>query len=286
MVRTTAAVLAVLAAVAAVAASGAKAATFPCDRLLGFDPAAFSHPTRIDNTFLPLTPGTRFVLDGQANSNGAPLPHRVTFTVTDLTKVVDGVRAVVVWDVDLTEGQVVESELAFFAQDDAGNVWNVGEYPEEYDQGAFFGASSTWIGGINQAEPGLHMVAHPAVSSSFYLQGYAPDIEFLDCARVSKLNQTTTVPVGTFRGVLVTEEKSPLDPDSGLQVKSHAPGVGIVKIGAVNDPQGETLVLTDRAQLDAPAMDAAREAALALDDHGYDVSNVYRQTPRAESPFP
>ncbi len=57
------------------------------------------------------------------------------FTVTDLTKVVNGVRAVVVWDRDYASGELQETELAFFAQDNDGNVWHLGEYPEEYETG-------------------------------------------------------------------------------------------------------------------------------------------------------
>ena len=42
----------------------------------------------------------------------------------------------VVWERDYTEGEEVEAELAFFAQDNYGNVWHMGEYPEEYENGS------------------------------------------------------------------------------------------------------------------------------------------------------
>jgi hypothetical protein len=58
-------------------------------------------------------------------------------TVTDLSKVIDGVRTLVILETDYTAGQLSEPELAFFAQDNAGNVWLVGEYPEEYENGKF-----------------------------------------------------------------------------------------------------------------------------------------------------
>ncbi|MGZ6707834.1 MAG: hypothetical protein ACXVFN_12960 [Solirubrobacteraceae bacterium] len=276
-----------LVTVAAAAAGGGPAsAATTCPPFTTFDPANFHNPTRIDNTFLPMTPGTQTTLDGRSNVNGAPLPHRVTFTVTDLTKVVDGVQSVVVWDVDSDTGQVVESELAFFAQDDSGTVWNLGEYPEEYTNGTFSGAPSTWIGGLSGAEPGVHMPGQPKVTSTFYLQGSSPDISFLDCARVAKTGQTETVPFGSFQNVLETYEKSPLDPTSGIQTKFHAPGLGIVKVGAINDPEGETLVLTNLAHLDAQGLADARQSALALDSHGYQVSPIYAQTAHAEGPPP
>ena len=56
------------------------------------------------------------------------------FTVTDLTKEINGVRTVVLWDRDINAGKLLEGELAMWAQDDDGNVWLLGEYPEEYDE--------------------------------------------------------------------------------------------------------------------------------------------------------
>jgi hypothetical protein len=94
----------------------------PCPRLVDYDPTQFTQSTTIDNRFLPLVPGTQMVLEGRASRTGEPLPHRVTFTVTDLVKVIDGVRTRVMWDVDEQDGEVAEAELAFFAQDDDGST--------------------------------------------------------------------------------------------------------------------------------------------------------------------
>ncbi len=113
------------------------------------------------------------------------LPHRVIFTVTGVTKVIAGIKTVVVWDRDISDGKLAEEELAFWAQDDAGNVWNVGEYPEEH-YGAKVAAPSTWLAGVNNATAGIHMWATRALGSRWYLQGWVPSIEFLDCARVKQ----------------------------------------------------------------------------------------------------
>ncbi len=56
-------------------------------------------------------------------------PTRLVTTVTDLTKVINGVRAVVILEKDINEGVLQEAELRFEAQDNAGNIWNLGEYP-------------------------------------------------------------------------------------------------------------------------------------------------------------
>jgi hypothetical protein len=276
-----------------VCASPSAAQTSPplptgCDRLVQFDPAEFGSSTVIDNKFLPLTPGTQLVLEGRANRTGELLPHTVTFTVTDLIKVIDGVPTRVMWDVDENEGELVEAELAFFAQDDEGNVWNLGEYPEEYEDGFFLGAPNTWIAGLADAEAGIHMLDYRDVGLT-YLQGFAPEIDFLDCAEVVDEDvQECGIPAapgGCFENGVVTHERSPLDLGGGIQTKFHAPDVGIAKVGAVDDPEGETLVLRERVQLDQQSMAAVRQEALKLDQRGYRVSAVYCQSePIAPNP--
>jgi hypothetical protein len=256
----------------------------PCPRLVDYDTATFTQSTTIDNQFLPLVPGTQMVLEGRASRTGPPLPHRVTFTATDLVKVIDGVPTRVMWDVDEQDGELAEAELAFFAQDDDGNVWSLGEYPEEWDGGQFVGAPSTWIHGVGDAEGGVHMPADPQLGL-FYLQGSVPSIDFLDCARVMESEPEVCVPTGCYTDLLTTHETSPLDPQGGTQTKAHARGVGIVEVGAINDPEGETLVLVEINQLNEAGLDAAREAALTLDVRAYRfASAVYGGTPPLGQP--
>jgi len=263
-----------LAAAAAMAngASAAPAGT-TCDPALDFGSARFSHPTVIDNRFLPLLPGTQLVLDGQANRGGGLVPHRVVFTVTGVTKVIAGVATVVVWDRDISDGQLVEEELALWAQDDDGNVWSLGEHPEELSGGVVTGAPSTWLAGVAGAQAGIHMFGTPRLGSSWYLQGWAPTIDFLDCARTYKTGETTCVPVGCFNDVLITEETSPLDRGTGgKQRKSHAPGIGIVQIAAVGDREGETLALTEYNHLSGRLLAEANARAILLDRRAYELS--------------
>jgi YVTN family beta-propeller protein len=70
-----------------------------------------------------------------------------SFPLPGPTKVVGGVPTIVAWDRDFLKGKLQEQELALFAQDDRGNLWNFGEYPEEYENGKFAGAPDTWIRG-------------------------------------------------------------------------------------------------------------------------------------------
>ena len=280
--------LLLVAAVAAVTAGGASAspaakssarnAIKPCIRLEDFDRRDFPRQPKIDNRYLPMRPGTQLILEGSVDG----VPHRVVFTVTDLMKKVDGVNALVIWDTDESDGELVESELSFFAQDEDDNVWNVGEYPEEFENGEFVGAPSTWIAGEADAEAGIHMAGATHVSSRLYVQGFAPDIDFLDCARVVAKYQSVCVPAGCSDRVLITNEQNILDPEGGIQSKYHVPGVGIVKIGVVEPASGETLDLVDVVRLDRDALREARNEALRLDRRGFRFSEVYRATKPAE----
>jgi len=248
-----------------------------CGAASVFDARNFTNSTRVNNRWYPLVPGTQFVLEGRADRGGGPLPHQVILTVTDLTKVINGAKALVLWDRDISDGELAEAELAFHAQDNRGNVWNLGEYPEQYEGGVFTGAPSTWISGLAGAEGGIVVVGSPLVGDKF-LQGYVPDIRFLDCARVEKMGETTCVPTGCYNDVLVIAERSPLEPGSGTQLKYYAPGVGNVRIGAVGDKENETLVLIQVSRLGSQALREARREALRLEKHAYQVSPIYRQT--------
>ena len=240
--------------------------------------------TTIDNQWLPLAPGTQYVLEGTATRGGAAGSHRVVFTVTDVTKSVNGVRTLVIWDRDIQDGELVEEELAFAAQDDDGNVWNLGEYPEEHEDGKFVGAPSTWLAGQRHAEAGVAMRATPKEGTSDYLQGYAPEIDFQDKAKVSKERQKTCVPADCYRDVLVIDEWNPKEqPDDGHQFKSHAPGVGVVRVEARGGVEQETLVLTALRHLGGKELAEARRRALELDGRAYKVArNVYGGSSPAE----
>jgi len=234
-----------------------------------------SDSAAVDNRWLPLVPGTQFVYDGTANRGKGSGTHRVIFTVTDVTKSIDGVSSAVIWDRDLQDGALVEEELAFVAQDGDGNVWNLGEYPEEHEDGKFAGAPNTWLSGRQRAQAGVSIRAEPEPGTSSYLQGYAPEIQFEDKAQVSKAGQHTCVPAGCYDDVLVVDEWNPLEqPDDGHQFKFHAPGVGVVRIEARGGVEQETLVLTKVRHLRDKEMAEARNRALELDGRAYKVAKA------------
>jgi hypothetical protein len=234
--------------------------------------------TTVDNRFLPLVPGRQFTLTGTTTAG----KHEVVFTVTNVTKWVDHVRTAVLWDRDFQDGVLSEEELAFMAQDDQGNVWSLGEFPQVIDE--VTGARSaplTWLAGHQDAHAGVLMRANPQPNTSAYLQGEAPAVEFLDKAKVAQANVNhVCVPTGCYNGVLVVDEWAPLaQPQDGHQFKYHAPGVGVVQVVGKGGTEQETLVLTKDRVLNPAEMQQATVRTLVLDMQGYGMAPaVYRHT--------
>jgi hypothetical protein len=188
-----------------------------------FAAAHFTNPTHVDNPYFPLNPGRTFVYDG---TDKHLVVHDEEAVTTDV-KMILGVTCVVVRDTGWINGVLEEDTLDWYAQDDDGNVWYMGELASQYDSsGALLGHEGSWEGGVDGSKPGHIMEAHPHVGDTYqqeYLPGIAEDI-----ARVGSVTGSASVPYGTWIGnVLVTPECSPLEPKVREQ-KYFAPGVGEV----------------------------------------------------------
>jgi len=256
----------------------------PASAADGYDAARFSHPTRIDNPWQSLQPGMQFTYRGTTIEGTEAVGHRLVSTVTDLTKVIDGVRTVVVWDRDFSDGVLVEAEIAFFAQDDAGNVWELGEHPEEYEDGKIV-ASPTWIHGVERARAGISMKAAPRAGTSSYSLGLGPAVGFTDRARVLAVGDRTCIPARCFSRVLLVDEFNPDQPGKH-QLKYYAPGVGNVRVGwaGKKEDSKETLVLVAIERLGARGMAKARTEALKLEVSAYRTTrSIYGHTTPAEA---
>jgi hypothetical protein len=237
-----------------------------------FDPQGnFAAPTRVDNRWHPLVPGTQFVFAGRSNRGLGRLPHRVVFTVTGLTKKIDGVDTVVLFDRDLNRGKLLEAEITFFAQDDDGNVWNFGEYPEEYgEDGSFEGAPSTWLSGSRGARAGILMRGDPQPGTPAYMQGVAPKIGFGDTAKVVGHEKRRCVPLGCYENVLVVDETNPLDPGDGHQLKYYGAGVGNISVApGKGGKEREILELVRVRKLSSKALAKLDAEALRFDRRAY-----------------
>ena len=195
---------------------------------------------------------------------------------------IDGIESVVIWDRDYSEGDLVETELAFFAQDNDGNVWRTGEYPEVYENGVLVEAP-TWISGLKNAVAGVMMPANPTVGAPSYSQGWGPAVDFTDRAQVDEDGLEVCVEIGCYDNVIMTAEYSRSEPNA-FQLKYYAPGVGNIKVGwRGDDATRETLELVEIRELNAEELEEVREMALQLEQSAYETSKeVYDQTEPAQ----
>jgi len=248
-----------------------------------FDPTNFDPATPIDNQWFPMVPGTETILEGSALDEGERIERKVISTITDMTKEVGGVRVVVAWERDYTDGELVEAELAFWAQDRDGNVWHLGEYPEEYEQGKLI-KSPGWIEGEEGARAGIQMMAEPTLDAPSYEQGYAPPpINWVDRGRTFEMGVETCVPVDCYEDVLVIEEFERTKPGAS-QLKYYAPGVGNIRIGwrGKNEDEHEELELVSYRQLNAAQMEEVRAAVVKLDENAFKRLPYYSSTTPVE----
>jgi hypothetical protein len=243
-----------------------------------FDRGLFHAPTTIDNPWLPLVPGTRWTWDGHALDGSERVGRGVIITVTDLTKVVDGVLARVVYDLDLDDGRVEEAEIALFAQDDRGVVWHFGQYPEEYDGGEVV-KTPTWVAGLEHAKPGITMQAIPGNGEDDYSEGWGPAVGWNDRAQTYAVGERTCVPVDCYSNVLVVREFSRTEPGA-YQLKYYAPGVGNVRVGwgGAKEDEHEVLVLTALEHLSPAELRAVDARVMAQERRARARSDVWALT--------
>jgi hypothetical protein len=243
-----------------------------------FSAATFSRPTVIDNNWLPLTPGGRLVLSGTTVDAGAEVSHQLRYVVTGLTKKILGVATVVVFIEDYSNDQLVEAEVAFFAQDDGGNVWFFGEHPEEYEDETFV-AAPTWIAGVDGALSGIAMYADPQPTTPAYFQGWGPAVEWSDFATVESTGNEVCVESGCFPGSITIAESS-LGESGIAQVKSYGPGVGTLRVDfRGQDATQERLEAVDVTPLPVSDLNKFNALAKGLEANAYAISpKVYGTT--------
>lgn len=176
----------------------------------------------VTNTYFPLAPGTKYEFAAQTDEG----QETNTVEVLADTKVVHGVTATVVWDRVFLNGSLVEATFDWYAQDGDGNVWYVGEDSKEYKNGQVVSSEGSWEWGVKGALPGVIMWANPAARlgdayRQEFLRGHAED-----WGKVVALNQSVTVPYGSFAGCIKTEDWSGLE--TAREHKFYCPQVGTV----------------------------------------------------------
>jgi hypothetical protein len=180
-----------------------------------FGSAVFSHPTSIGNPLFSLAPRTAFCY--VADTEDGTEINEVTVVAKGgrraCTVAIGGIEALVVRDTVRLNDNLTEDTYDFFAQDDAGNVWYLGEATEEC--GPPINTEGTWNADecaedYCGAVPGIVMLVHPMLGNSYpqeLLDGVAEDM-----AKVVNVNSSVSVPYGGFEDCLKTKEWTPLAP--------------------------------------------------------------------------
>jgi hypothetical protein len=126
------------------------------------NPADFSPD--VTNRYFPLTPGRTLVSTGTKDGKKA----LDLFATTSRTRVIAGVRTRVVEDRLYLNNVLEERTSDHYAQDRCGNVWYFGEDTATLDRkGRVVDTEGTWHAGVDGAQPGVFMQAHPQLGRGF-----------------------------------------------------------------------------------------------------------------------
>src|SRR5881396_4280885 len=205
--------------------SNARASTPDYEPVL--DPANFV--AVIDNPYFPLPIGRTLVYEGIKDGQ----TQVDTVTVTDQTKVLEGITARAVSDISTHDGALLEKTLDWYAQDKQGSVWYLGEDTTAYLTNGKTDTSGSWQAGVHDAEPGIIMEANPQIPDAYRQEFLAGQAE--DTAWVVERGGTVTVPYGKLRNTLKTLEATRIEPGS-YDLKVYAPGIGIVLEQSLSGP--------------------------------------------------
>jgi hypothetical protein len=204
---------------------------------VNFSPAfdANNFVSQIDNKWFPLKPGTTYVFTGIKDGGNA----RENFTVTSDHKSILGVSTTVIHDALYRDDQLVEETTDWYAQDKSGNVWYFGEQTRALDKGKWT-TEGSWQAGVEGAKPGVYVQGTPKVGDAYFQEFYEGKAG--DSAKVLSLDESITVPAGSYKNAQLTMEWSTEEPGA-YDAKYYVPGVGVVKEFAATGAT-ETLALS------------------------------------------
>jgi len=187
------------------------------------DPADFT--LDIDNPYWSMRPGARWVY---SEVEGAGPEQKVVVEVTDKTKLIaNGVKARVIRDTVTENGRPVEVTDDWYAQDSAGNIWYLGEYVTNYENGKVVDHAGSFEAGVDGAQAGVALPANPEPGMSYRQEYYKGEAEDKG-AIVSVGEEHVEVPFGFYDSdVLMTRDLVPTEPKV-QELKFYAKDVGPV----------------------------------------------------------
>lgn len=104
-------------------------------------------------------------------------------------------------------------------------MWYFGEIAKNFEDGLLDNLDGSWRTCKDGAKPGVLMPAKPERGMIYRHKLLHNEAE--DVAMVLSLNNTVSVPAGSFRGRLETLDYTPLEPGV-RERKYYAPGIGVI----------------------------------------------------------
>jgi hypothetical protein len=212
-----------------------------------FDPGAFSDPTSLTNDFWGLRlGGPSSAVFFSESDDGCEVSESVVVGTTgpgffnepyDIDTVIIHDREWV--DEECTgDYMLVEDTFDWYAEDDAANVWYLGEDTTAWEEDdACLSSAGSWKAG-DGAMPGVVMPADPR-PGTWYQQEYFED-EAEDRAKILRLNADVSIEFGEYAGCLMTKEYTPLSPGD-IEHKFYCRlGEGGFGLMLVNELKGKT----------------------------------------------
>jgi len=192
------------------------------------DGVKFSHPREINNPYLPISKLKQDIIDGTEDGKKVhiertlmPDKHK-TFTING-----QQVDSLVYEDRAFMNGKLEEVAIDYFAQDDNGTVYYLGEEVIDYDENGKelpTGKAESWMTGVETPIPGIVMPANPKVGAKFKCEDVSKDISEAD--EIMGESETVTVPAGTFTDCIRVKETLA---DGTVEYKWYAKGIGAVR---------------------------------------------------------
>ena len=197
----------------------------------------FSHPREITNRYLPLASLKQDILEGEEDGKKIRI-ERTAMPARRRTFTIGGqeIETFVVEDREFENGVLAEVAVDYFAQDDSGTVYYLGEEVDEYENGKLKGHEGSWMLGRDTKIPGIIFPGHPKVGARFRSEDVSDEIREDD--EVVSVSETVITPAGTYKDCVKVREKLA---DGSIEYKYYAPGVGVVREAPQN---GDVLLKT------------------------------------------
>jgi hypothetical protein len=260
-----------------------------------FDPANFVDPTLSTNPYFPTRPGLQWIRGGSTEVGLRKIPHQVISTMTDVVRIIDGVRCIAMLDQSTDSGEICQVGFDYFALDKDGNLWLMGGYAEDYEGGEFTNPETAWLGRtggihkLHQSSRGPRRTSIPGILIPSVVTMKTPrwyistsGDEAPSGAEPYSVDTDASVAFGRFHRVVAVLE-GPLQAIEN-EVKYYAPGVGVV----LNVPQDASIhqdhfELLNFIKLSPEGLAEASEVVLKLEEHARTTApEVYGSVPTAK----